>query len=139
MPREIKFRAWLKDENKYFYWIPEFFSDQSPVMGYGDSIDYESIELEQYTGLKDKNGVEIYEGDIITRSAYNKYVGLVVFKHVSFVVQVEVNRFREKYMYLDFKDDDYNDGKVSATFETKTEVIGSIHENPELITTYLYR
>ena len=64
--REIKFRAWIKSDKEMFDWQKDFFSDMSPVMGYGTEIDFEGIELMQYTGLKDKNGKEIYEGDKIS-------------------------------------------------------------------------
>lgn len=114
--REIKFRAWDKENKKMVPWDTCMFADTSPVTCYGDEFptDDEYFFLMQYTGLKDEKGKEIYEGDIVWRRTTHSQPKLVV-------------KWGE-IGWNPFEDDLCGLGSVAYY-----EVIGNIHENPELL------
>lgn len=81
------------------------------------------LELMQFTGLHDKNGKEIYEGDILSISN-GKAVGVVEFQNAQFHLNYIKDEFRNwsKSKFLD---------EYSSSHSQ--EVIGNIYENPELL------
>jgi uncharacterized phage protein (TIGR01671 family) len=133
MSRIIKFRAWFKDERLMFNWIPEFFSDMSPVTSYGsDFPDNEDMVLMQFTGLLDKQGKEIYEGDIIK----------ILETSLSWITDwMFTVKWRDTLStYCLYRDDDLEKTGTNCqtinyyTAEDKRyEVIGNIYESPELL------
>lgn len=121
--REIKFRAWY--QNKMNYNITKAHYEHNAMSGHGGDLwDLDEwlklSKVMQYTGMKDRNDKEIYEGDIIlcTYHTAHNYIrkGIVEYFASSFI--------------LNWGDQtDENLDEVSA----KLEVIGNIFENPELL------
>lgn len=128
MKREIKFRAWDKKNNKFLdpkLWAKEFsvhlqmgISVRSKLAERED-VDVFQIELMQYTGLKDKNGKEIYEGDVVSYKSFNGNRGeaAVTWEYGCFNLE-------------DFKNDA---GSENIQNMKDIEIIGNVHENPELL------
>ncbi|MDT2697507.1 YopX family protein [Enterococcus gallinarum] len=89
----------------------------------GEWFWFRDIELMQSTGLKDKNGVEIFEGDIVVNQYGN--VGYVAYlqQEAGFVVVLKKSDYRLGHR---------NTGE-SYDVTTNHEVIGNIHSNPELL------
>ena len=109
--REIKFRAWHKTD--------KIFCDGTKSNMFGWMDEGQDIELMQYTGLNDKNGASIYEGDIVEYE-YDKNNYRVEFINGSF----KLRRFYKNIINLSFIDCDY--GK-------EIQVIGNIYENYEIL------
>lgn len=115
MKREIKFRAWSGDNNRMS--PPEnIFNLRGNTSFHFNGTEGSNAVLMQFTGLKDKNGVEIYEGDICESIGQRFVVG---FKNGSFSAE-----------YSDKSEDCFYLGNAD---ENRFEVIGNFYQNPELI------
>ena len=130
--RDIKFRV-FDNELKYMHVCGE--NQHDTICFYGNNIatyynlqngcgslkdgdGNSTYELMQYTGLKDKNGVEIYEGDVVKNSGYPELCVVEFFEGQC------IGRYRpDSYIGLGFY----------ACERNAIEVIGNIHQNQELL------
>ena len=144
MSREIKFRVWSESDKEYRTdcSVHKLFTSKTgtPAMIYNDEGD--CFLLEQYTGLKDKNGKEIYEGDICRLAYYTKKDGKK--RWHKDLEDVEAVEFEDGYFKFSNTDQygigselsfsDYGEwSTANGNYKYEAEVIGNIHENPELL------
>jgi uncharacterized phage protein (TIGR01671 family) len=117
--REIKFRAWEKNLEEF---IPVHDINFEKKMINTESAwrRFDEIELMQYTGLKDKNGKEIYENDLL-KTPDGKGCWQVVYNLCSF-----------DGIRGEFEHESLDDVVWDVYSEPMAEVIGNIYENPEL-------
>ena len=138
--RDIKFRAWDVEGDEFItdysdgeFSLVEFYGDGfeviQSVLVYalinGEHEQYESferisenVELMQFTGLKDKDRKDIYEGDILSRN--NMKTGYVAFETGSFRIMIDTPKGMRNYVL----------GSDGADL---SQIIGNIYENPELL------
>jgi len=111
--REIKFRAWDKETNLMSWPFTLHETPTWELSGGGYTItdeDFKESPIMQYTGLKDKNGVEIYEGDVV-KAWYDEGDSVDIQNCLITIDPREPTR----------------------GYWNECEVIGNIHQNPELL------
>ena len=130
MNREIKFRAWLEGKH-------EGLSFTKPTMDYDVVLsknghwcdvesgwdiqgEYESIPIMQFTGLQDKTGRDIYEGDIV--------------KHSGIICKVVYGKKGACFSLFDVRLGETDLYVITELSSRYMEVIGNEFENPELLT-----
>ena len=90
----------------------------------------------QYTGLKDKDGVEIYEGDIVEihEAPFNfSAIGVVIYDPETARFLIREQNKEYPYVFSFQKNGTYNDGYCRVECESDFHVLGNVHDNPELL------
>jgi len=143
MNREIKFRAWLPISKAMTTMFGFTLNLEGKINTQNGAI------LMQYTGLKDKNGKEIYEGDIVKAGAKHGFNSELLneFKEINkldsmngiglhFIGIIRIDLFRG--LMFENPSNGYSEPMFSRHFKllrnhSEIEVIGNIYENPELL------
>lgn len=129
MTREIEFSAWIKDEKRmivveeinFIYKEVRFKDYNTPfTKPIERNVSFEDIELMQYTGLKDKKRLKIYEDDIVA-TTFNNFKYKVIWDSESSSYGLQNITFNWDILEL-------TSHKTHAI-----EIIGNIYENPELL------
>ena len=118
-----KFRAWMKQYKKMDNDIGEMYFENGEFKYIGDDVHYkrlpEHVILMQSTGLKDRNSVEIFEGDIVkmAKDVYSEPTYYEVVRHRGGAYRLESKQH----------------GCELWLRHTDCEVVGNVYENPELL------
>jgi uncharacterized phage protein (TIGR01671 family) len=118
--REIKFRAWDTLRREWASrWLIELSDENATLNNRGN------IEVDQYTGLHDKNGKEIYEGDIVK---WNDTLWVIVWnkRFCQYILQTVNSFVKQTTVYAEWH-------FFRERMEGYSEIIGNIHENGELL------
>lgn len=145
-----RFRAWLKKEQKMDNYIDHISWLEDELYCIGDGITYmvsaEDLVLMQSTGLKDKNGKEIFEGDILKfNDEWNEYChegyvdGSVEGVNYVEVVKGEAcfefgkTRYPESSLFIYMEDEHLSFAELVKDKDFGFEIIGNVYETPELL------
>lgn len=138
----IKFRAWDKENEIYLYNVQDAYDTLSGSVKYadgedadydeccfGDFLDNERYSVEQFTGLTDVNGNEIYEGDIV--KTWSDVSELTMVPSINEIVSEDL--FGRPGVFLKPAGPHLIEPCLHDSWSNQFEVIGNVHENAELL------
>src|SRR5699024_6670241 len=131
--REFKFRAWDKESERMFNIARFDFADHTVYSHLFACEGYlaENLEIMQYTGLKDKNSTEIYEGDVVQylkhKRIYHDY------ENESAYVEYNESKCRFELNKGKGNNETFCSFSKFGTDDEEVEVIGNIYEHPHLL------
>jgi uncharacterized phage protein (TIGR01671 family) len=125
--KKLKFRVWNKTENKYVkhqYVGSEMYVDIDGVFDV-EQDGYSSFVWEQFTGLFDRNGKEIFEGDILNLQDFLKELGFIngLVEYESGCMGCRISYDLQLIPFIDMQIEELQN----------LEIIGNVNENPELL------
>jgi uncharacterized phage protein (TIGR01671 family) len=133
--REIKFRAWEVNKSLGGRMSKTFTLFDIHNSGFGTYGD--SYTLMQFTGLKDKNGKDIYEGDVVKKSFGSFYwIGVLNFfgsPHSRFALENISHNVHNEDCIANECICSLKINGIDNLYDNQGEIIGNIYENPELI------
>lgn len=125
MKREIKFRAWYIPFGKYGAKQEMVYSRASHILALAE-MEPEKYIPEQFTGLKDVNGKDIYEGDIIKFFGANKKIKV---KNEFGIIIYKADRYGAGFDSI-IQNKEHGYGGINIAQDV---VVGNVHMNPELL------
>ena len=127
---ELKFRAWITDSETKQKRMSQTFGmfDLQGDFLCTDNVSLKDCPIMQYTGIKDMDGVEIYNGDIVERNSGDSY--LVSYGEGSFECY---HRFTGIILLDSTMEENYDDMSTGKEQAEKWKVIGNIYQTPELL------
>lgn len=131
--REFKFRAWDRETKKMFIVMSLAKEEQAPfclcrenIEDISIAIETETLDIMQFTGLLDKNGSEIYEGDFV--KAFNEIWEIKYFLGAFNGIKMTGDQVGSHYGF-----DSFAWGNSNAMELDNVKVIGNIYENKNLL------
>lgn len=133
MQREIKFRAWVKNEKRMTkaFNLSDYIIDHG-FYGFTDYAWPDDMILIQFTGLKDKNNKEIYEGDLLNVEHVNLKGTKKEYVDEEFTAQVLYHGYQGCFKYTDL-DGSHEESLIFNHRSSIFEVVGNIYENPDIL------
>jgi uncharacterized phage protein (TIGR01671 family) len=149
--KDIKFRAWCENQKIWLHQEDEDtlikdLYDLLKSLHYEESKMRDRVIIEQFTGLHDKNGKEIYEGDIVMANGHRlikshdasdarRYISSRIKNQYNSVIGVYkfICYWDNNFSQFDFNPTDKRDDIFPDVSDRDYEIIGNIHENSELL------